>query len=107
MARNNSKALRIVVIGISLSHLMLKRFIEKGHIVLCAGDQECIEDGIENMDVIIGPRCWRIDPKLKLGDDNTEEASLERQLEMMEKGIRAIKYPKDKKDAKETTNPSH
>lgn len=74
----------------------LKTFMDKGHIVTF--DRE----GFLICDVIIGPRCWRIDPKLKLGDDSTEEESLERQLEMMERGIRAIKYPKEKKDAKAT-----
>jgi hypothetical protein len=33
---------------------------------------------------------------MRLGDDSTEEESLERQLEMVEKGIRVIKYPKEK-----------
>jgi hypothetical protein len=47
-------------------------------------------------DVIIGPRCWRIDPSIKLGDDKNTEESLARQLEIMEKGVRNIKYPKQK-----------
>jgi len=97
MARSNSKAL---VIGVQPSKVedvlvfqnALKAFIDKGHIVIFDPKEFLL------CDVIIGPRCWRIDPKLKLGDDSTEEESLERQLEMMERGIRAIKYPKAKEN---------
>lgn len=93
MARTNPKPLRIHVIGDELFHSAgVTKLKEKGHYV---------ENGmiVTAVDVVIGPQCWRIDPKLKLGDDSTEEESLERQLEMMEKGIRAIKYPKEKKNA--------
>jgi hypothetical protein len=98
VGRTNPKALTIAVVGIPLGEPTLERFAEKGHTILHIEDQECVETGVENMDVIIGPRCWRIDPQLKLGDDVTVEESLERQLEMMEKSIRNIKYPKEKKD---------
>jgi hypothetical protein len=67
----------------------LKRFVDKGHAL--ASDKN-------EADVVIGPRCWRIDPQLKLGDDVSVEESLERQLELMERGVRNIKYPKEKKD---------
>lgn len=67
----------------------IKKIILKGHEVVLSGDA----------DVMIGPRCWRIDPLLKLGDDSTIEESLERQLEMMIAGVRNIKYPKEKKYA--------
>lgn len=103
MARSNPKAL---VIGVQPSQMedtlvfreALKAFIDKGHIVIFDPKEFLI------CDVIIGPRCWRIDSKLKLGDDSTEEESLERQLEVMEKGVRAIKYPKEKKDAETEKN---
>lgn len=91
MARTNPKALLIGVIGISISTEPVQRFIEKGHIVY-----EIASEILPNTDVIIGPQCWRIDPSLRLGDDVSNEESLERQLEMMEKGVRAIKYPKKK-----------
>ena len=77
----------------------LKRFIEKGHKVVREGFSD-------DWDVEIGSKCWRIDPNLKLGHDLTVEESLERQLEMMEKGVRAIKYPKETKNAKEETSHS-
>lgn len=99
MPRVSSKAL---CIGVQPSQMedtivfqeALKGFVAKGHTVVYEPSQFLL------CDVIIGPRCWRIDPLLKLGDDKTEEESLERQLEMMEKGVRAIKYPKESKDAK-------
>lgn len=95
MARTNPKALLIGVIGIDVESPPIKRFNEKGHCVY-----EIVSMADPNTDVIIGPRCWRIDPLLKLGDDKTVEESLERQLEMMERGVRSIKYPKENKDAK-------
>lgn len=96
MARTNPKPLIIGVIDIPIGDPTLMRFQEKGHQVY-----DVVMVGIlPGTDVIVGPMCWRIDPKLKLGDDSTEEESLERQLEMMEKGARAIKYPKEKKDVK-------
>jgi hypothetical protein len=95
--RTNPKPLHIGVIGIPISDPTLIRFQEKGHIV-----EDVSRGAIDQpfYDVIIGPLCWRIDPRLKLGDDSTQEESLERQLEMMEKGVRAIKFPKEKPDAK-------
>ena len=90
MPRTNPKPLSIrVEEDVILNSDAMKRFIEKGHNVQHSG---CYED----FDVIIGSRCWRIDPKLRLGVDVSDEESLERQLEMMEKGVRAIKYPKVK-----------
>lgn len=50
---------------------------------------------LPTVDVIIGDVCWRIDARLKLGDDATEEKSLLRQVEIMIKGVRAIKFPKE------------
>lgn len=92
MVRINPKPLSIGLVGIGFDNPALTRFKDKGHTFYVADyDVVCC-------DVIIGPTCWRIDPKLKLGDDSTEEESLERQLEMMEKSIRAIKYPKEKKE---------
>lgn len=73
----------------------LDKFTKKGHNTYYQDDKRV---PFTDPDVIIGPRCWRIDPQLKLGDDSTQEESLERQLEMMEKGVRMIKYPKGKKD---------
>ena len=93
--RLNPKALHIAVIDIPLDSPPLVRFKEKGHMVY--GYNSEVERAL-GYDVVIGPRCWRIDPLLKLGDDVMVEESLERQLEMMEKGIRNIKYPKEKKD---------
>lgn len=99
MARTNPKPLRISVTSRCLyESLPIQALKEKGHVVWYTSDDDP-EEGW-TCDVIIGPRCWRIDPLLKLGDDDTVEESLERQLEMMEKGIRAIKYPKETKDAK-------
>lgn len=92
MPRVNPKALLIGVIGIDIESPPIKRFNEKGHCVY-----EIVSAIDINTDVIIGPRCWRIDPRLKLGDDKTVEESLERQLDFMEKGVRAIKYPKEAK----------
>ena len=89
----NSKPLRIGVIGIPLSYPAIQALMAKGHDIY-----EVISAIDSKTDVIIGPQCWRIDPRIKLGDD-TEEESLERQLEMMEKGVRAIKFPKEKKHA--------
>ena len=94
MARTNPKALTIGVIGIDIESPPIKRFNEKGHCVY-----EIVSAIDPSTDVIIGPKCWRIDPRLKLGDDSTEEESLERQLEMVEKGVRAIKFPKEVKGA--------
>jgi hypothetical protein len=93
MARINPKALTIVVTDIDMIE-SLASFSAKGHTItyMDMTKYEC--------DVIIGPRCWRVDPRMRLGDDSTEEESLERQLEMMEKGVRAIKFPKEMKDAK-------
>lgn len=55
----------------------LQAFIEKGHTVTQLAPVE--------YDVIIGPQCWRIDPAM--GDT-------EKLLELMLKGVRAVKYPK-------------
>lgn len=91
MPRTNPKALTIMCHDDDIYNSeALKRFIEKGHKV--------IQEGFSSeVDVEIGRKCWRIDPLLKLGNDTTFEESLERQLEMMEKGVRAIKYPKEVK----------
>lgn len=98
MPRANPKSLRIMCHDDNIfKSQALQKFIAKGHIVIQEGFSE-------DVDVEIGSKCWRIDPKLKLGDDSTEEESLERQLGMMEKGVRAIKYPKEKKDAQTTKN---
>ena len=87
-----SKLLRICVIGNDIyTSQAIQNFIKKGHTVGKADYQ------FREFDVIIGPQCWRIDPRIKLGDDTIAE-SLERQLEMMEKGVRAIKFPKEKKN---------
>jgi hypothetical protein len=94
MPRVNSKVLLIGVIDIPLTDPTLVRFQEKGHQVYDMASHGVLP----GTDVIIGPRCWRIDPKLRLGVDVSDEESLERQLEMAEKGLRAIKYPKEKKD---------
>ena len=100
MPRVNSKALTILCLDDEIYNSpVTQRFIEKGHVV-----HRFMEPGVV-YDVIIGPRCWRIDPLIKLGDDYTVEESLERQLEIMEKGVRAIKYPKEKKDAQKETHP--
>lgn len=98
MPRSNPKAISIYTTDPTIGNSdSFKRFIEKGHIQA---------EVYDIADVIIGPSCWRIDPALKLGDDSSVEESLERQLEMMEKGIRAIKYPKQKEDnAQHTSNP--
>lgn len=91
MPRTNPKPLTIVVTDIDMIE-SLASFSAKGHTVsyMDMTKYEC--------DVIIGPGCWRIDPLLKLGDDKTVEESLERQLDMMEKGVRAIKYSKQIKE---------
>ena len=89
--RSNPKPLTICVHDDAIYNSpALQRFIQKGHKVVREGFSD-------DWDVEIGSKCWRIDPKLKLGNDSTEEESLERQLEMMEKGVRNIKYPKEKK----------
>lgn len=92
MPRMNPKPLSILVMdkGIYQSEA-IKRFMAKGHTV-DESTYEHYEDA--DYDVVIGPKCWRIDPRMKLGDDRTEDESLERQLEMMEAGVRAIKFPK-------------
>lgn len=101
MARSNPKALIIMVHDDVIANSeAMKRFIDKGHMMIREGFSD-------DCDVEIGAKCWRIDPKLKLGEDSTEEESLERQLEMMEKGVRAIKYPKEKKDAETKKNPTN
>lgn len=76
----------------------IKQFIDKGHHISISpsSDIEFESFLLTDYDVVIGPRCWRIDPRLKLGDDSTMEESLERQLEMMLEGVRLIKYPKEK-----------
>ena len=100
MPRSNPKALVIYIVDgdtrIHASKAMMD-FVSKGHF---------LTDDPQKADVIIGPRCWRIDPLLKLGDDSTVEESLERQLKMMEAGVRAIKYPKtkDKEDVQKETH---
>ncbi len=111
MARTNPKPLTIVVLDpVIRESEAIKKFIEKGHKIerniITYGEED--DGGLYEIDipydVVIGPQCWRIDPSLRLGDDVSNEESLERQLEMMEKGIRAIKYPKKKgeEDAKAT-----
>jgi hypothetical protein len=99
MPRINSKPLHIGVMGMSLGDPTLMQFQNKGHLLT---DVTASNYPSTEYDAIIGPRCWRIDPLLRLGDDRTNEKSLERQLDMMEKGVRAIKYPKkkDEQDAK-------
>ena len=67
MPRTNSKALNIAVMDITLDSPPLVRYKEKGHQVYGVGSEQHRELG---HDVIIGPRCWRIDPLLKLGDDS-------------------------------------
>lgn len=99
MARTNPKPLTIGICAqtqeeCDLFQKALTPFKEKGHTIYTA------HYDVVACDVIIGPRCWRIDPFIKLGDDHTVEESLERQLELMEKGVRAVKYPKELKDAK-------
>lgn len=96
MPRVNPKPLTILVTDPTMFGLAtIQDFQNKGHTI------SLVDVGlIMEADVIIGPRCWRIDPRLKLGDDKTVEESLERQLDFMEKGIRAVKYPKENKDAK-------
>lgn len=99
MPRSNPKALSIMVIDIGeviLNSDIIQKFIAKGH---------RITSDLREADVVVGPRCWRIDPKLRLGVDVSDEESLERQLEMMEKGVRAIKYPKEKQHD-QTQNPT-
>ena len=106
MARSNPKALTIFVTSIQLyDSAPVQALIKKGHTVI--EPKSILSDQLYECDVVIGERCWRIDPKLKLGDDSTEDESLERQLEMMEKGVRAIKYPKEKPDANTTKNSSN
>ena len=96
MARTNPKPLSIFVTTTELYHSTpVMAFQQKGHIVWEPGTSN--PDAMADADVIIGPTCWRIDPRLKLGADATENESLERQLEMMEKGVRAIKFPKEVK----------
>jgi hypothetical protein len=98
--RTNPKPLAIFVCaGIPIDSPSLIRFKEKGHEVKHE-TMSCLPvlDSFE-YDVVIGPKCWRIDPRLRLGEDSTEEESLERQLELMEKGVRAVKFPKEVKSA--------
>jgi len=82
-----SKPLKLWIDPVLGDFEVIQTIIGKGHEVVLAGDA----------DVMIGPKCWRIDPSLKLGDDSTVEGSLERQLDMMLEGVRSIKYPKEKK----------
>jgi hypothetical protein len=102
VARINPKALKVGVFGLNMQDPTIRRFEEKGHSMVCLNGGVTPDLSFvfspDEFDVVIGPRCWRIDPQLKLGDDVSEEESLERQLEMMERGIRNIKYPKEKKD---------
>jgi len=92
MARTNIKPLVIMCHDDDIyTSEALKKFMDKGHTV--------VQDGFsDDVDVEIGHKCWRIDPRLRLGSDSTDEESLQRQLEMMEKGVRGIKFPKEKKD---------
>lgn len=93
--RSNSKSLTILCMDdVIFNSEVIKKWVEKGHVV-----HRFMEPGVV-YDVIIGPRCWRIDPQLKLGQDTSVEESLGRQLEMMEKSIRNIKYPKVKDEPK-------
>ena len=91
MPRTNPKPLTIGVIGLDMHQPVIQEFLAKGHVVY-----EIVSALDPNTDIITGPLCRRTDPRLKLGDDSTPEDSLRRQWEMMEKGVRNEKYPKQK-----------
>ncbi len=90
----NSKPLNVVVLDEDIYNSeALKNFQAKGHTIYTSLNVDGFE--VEH-DVVIGSKCRRIDKRLRLGDDMSDEESLGRQLEIMEKGERAIKYPKKK-----------
>jgi hypothetical protein len=80
--RKNAKPLSIgLAAGIESDDPALLRLKEAGHQFYVA-DYDVVA-----CDVIIGPRCWRIDSAL---------GHLDKQLAMMIEGVRNIKYPKTK-----------
>lgn len=93
MPRTNPKPVVFMVHDDAIANSQaMATLIEKGHTMIREGfSDEC--------DVEIGSKCYRVDPKIRLGNDHTDEESLERQLEMVIEGVRAIKYPKEKTDA--------
>ena len=97
MPRTNPKPLTILVIDEQIwTSPACDKFRDKGHCVYYVLDHlHDLATLLPTVDVIIGPTCWRIDPRVKLGADTTQEESLLRQMEMMEKGSRAVKFPKE------------
>lgn len=102
-----SKPLTILVLDEQIwTNPVCDQFRDKGHIVYYYLDHvDSLATLIPTVDVIIGHHCWRLDPRLKLGADATQEESLLRQMEMMVKGVRAVKFPKEVKHVESTTNP--
>jgi len=86
MPRSNPKPLTIGLIGMSSLEPEWQALVDKGHTV---GAYEALE----TPDVVVGPRCYRIDPALGM---------LEKQIEMLIVSVRNIKYPKETKNAKHT-----
>ena len=85
MARTNPKPLSIMVHDDEIWNSQeFKDLLAKGHTAI----QEGFSDEV---DVEIGRKCWRIDPAL---------GNLEKQLQMMVDGVRAVKYPKKKETTK-------
>lgn len=97
MGRNSKPLVMMCHDDDLFNSIPVQELIQKGHTVV----QEGFSDEV---DVEFGRKCHRIDPQLRLGDDISDEESLRRQLEMMIMGRRAIKYPKEKSDAKTTKN---
>lgn len=82
MPRANPKPVNIMCLAEVEVTDEFQALIEKGH-------GRVDNDG--TADVIIGAKCWRIDPAL---------GNLDKQLQMMIEGVRAIKYPKKKEEKK-------
>lgn len=86
MARNQ-KPLKVLVLGEDLyQSAPLQAFQAKGHeVTYCHTLGSCdVAHPVKEYDVIIGYKCHRLNPHFDLA----------KQLTLMEKGVRAIKYPK-------------
>lgn len=64
---------------------VVSELVEKGHTIVYVGEYDGAGTQLHEADVVIGPRCWRIDPAL---------GKLDAQLKLMLAGVRAVKYPK-------------
>ena len=80
--KKNPKPLTILVTDQALYDTPeVQALCQKGHFVY---DRYCA-DATTDVDVLVGPTCWRINPAL---------GKLAMQLKLMETAVRNIKYPK-------------